>query len=149
MQGDEIQAPGASGGCRHDEALLRTAAESLERTQAEAREGQEASQRAGDAEWSGTAGDAYRARTARIAAELAALTAGLVALGVLLSSLQKEAQDCDAVRAMSSMASPSGIPRLPITSPRGPLIPHPSAGPIIPYESSTVRTPPTGQDVCR
>jgi hypothetical protein len=151
MRGDDMQTPGASGACGHDEALLKNAALSLETAQAEAQQGQEASSTASDAEWSGTAAESYRARTAYIAAELAAITAGLVALGVLLTALQREAQDCGVASPAVPTAAQSGAPHLPFTAARGPLVPQPSAGPLLPYESRPPLLPhlPTSEDACR
>jgi hypothetical protein len=123
----------------------------LERAQSEVNVGQGASDRARQAEWSGAAGDSYRARTAYIAAELAAIAAGLVALGALLSSVEGEARECEAARSVASAASPSSDPpRFPITPYQGPAIPHPPAGPVLPYESRPKLLPyQISQEACR
>ena len=142
---------GTAGTCGHDEALLRNAGVCLERAQSEVTEAQGASDRAGQAEWSGTAGESYRARTAYIAAELAAIAAGLVALGALLSSLEGEAGECEAARSVASATSPSpDPPRFPIAPYQGPAIPRPAAEPVLPYESRPKLLPyQISQEACR
>lgn len=154
---------GLERNCGHDEAGLKSAAEQLGRAEDEARLGERLAGRGHHAEWSGGAGDSYRARLAFVVAELAAVTAGIVGLAILVASLEREAQDCAAVRAVADAASRSDAPmvtlspRLPITEARGPLLPQVSRGPLIPQETrgplipfpSGNSTPPRADEVCR
>ena len=148
--------------CRHDEALLRAGRESLARAEAEVGEAEAAHRCAGDLEWGGPAADSFRARTAFIAAELAAVTAGIAALACVLASVQDELQEC--LAAQSSVATtPDGLPAAgplrPITSHQGPLLPVGCSGPILagvrqpqmlPYQSgAAVPATLAGQEPCR
>jgi hypothetical protein len=131
--------------CRHDEALLRAGHESLARAEAELGEAEAAHRRAGEVEWEGSAADSFRARTAFIAAELAALTAGLAALGCLFAAVQGELQDCDAGLPITSAQGPL----LPVVS-SGQLLPRVSQPPMLPYQAPRAVPPtPSGQELCR
>ncbi len=137
---------GSDRACKHDEAVLRSAGEHLRRAEEEARRAERLSERGGHAEWSGTAGDSYRARVAFVVAELAAVTAGIVGLGVLAASLERETQECLAVQAAaassaSDAAATAPTPRLPITQARGPLLPYVPRGPLIPQEARSPLLP--------
>lgn len=147
--------------CRHDEALLRAAQESLARVEADVGEAEAAHRRAGDVAWEGSAADSFRARTAFIAAELAAVTAGIATLGCLFASVQGELQDCEARRS-SAATMADGLPEvrsgLPITSaqgpllpigPSGPLVPQVTRSPLLPYQSPMAVPELIGQERCR
>src|SRR5579859_5548987 len=143
---------GAATPCTHDEALLRSAAESLDSAGADARESQSDVERALMPDWTGQAGDSFRKKVAVVAAELAALTAGIVGLGILVSSVQREAADCavasaaaagsgaDATAAQQLPWMAPGRPLLP-QEPRGPLLPQEPRGPLLPYQRTTTPSP--------
>lgn len=138
--------------CGHDGALLGTGRESLARAEGDVRDAELAQRRAEDVEWEGSASDSFRARTAVIAAELAAIAAGIAALGLVLSSIETQVRDCEANASARSDATPTiGPARLPITAPGAPLIPHESARPLLPYTTtpSPFTAAPGAQEVCR
>ncbi|MEA5455820.1 hypothetical protein SPF06_13880 [Sinomonas sp. JGH33] len=129
----------AAGGCTHDEATLSSAAAELRDAERDARAGQSDAERASAVEWSGLAGDSFRTRAAVLVAELAAVTAGVVGLGILVGMAQRDAAECASASSVAvaepSVGPTTAGPRLPITAPGRALLPYESRGPLIPYES--------------
>ncbi|MDQ4503500.1 hypothetical protein [Sinomonas sp. ASV322] len=138
--GSEHEGGEPARACSHDEATLRSAAEDLRAAESDARAGQAEAEKARAVEWSGTAGDSFRSRAAVIVAELAAVTAGVVGLGILVGSAQREAAECastsPAVVAADQGPGPATAgPRLPLAPPGRAVLPYESRGPLVPYET--------------